>query len=255
MKKIILISLLAFFGLSLNTTFAQNDSIYVMKNGSIIWKYKVAEIDSIVFYTPIIGDEEETSGVFVDPRDETEYTWVKIGEQIWMAENLAYAPPSGNYWAYENEESNVATYGYLYNWHTAMNGATSSETNPSGVQGICPAGWHLPSDSEWMQLEMHLGMTQEQANTLCMRGINNEGGKLKEAGTEHWNEPNEGATNETGFTALPGGFCYGFHSDMGIYGYWWSSTEYTSDNLAWHRQLEKDYSGIYRNGYNKEMGI
>ncbi|HQB21558.1 MAG TPA: fibrobacter succinogenes major paralogous domain-containing protein [Bacteroidales bacterium] len=246
MKKFILISLLAFFALSLNTAFAQNDSIYVMKNGSIIWEYKIADIDSIVFYKPVI-EEEETSGTFIDSRDDTEYSWVKIGEQVWMAENLKYLPSVDSlshgsedsvgfyYYVYgydgnDVEEAkateNYAAYGVLYNWIAAMAGAVSSDANPSGVQGICPDGWHLPSVAEWTQLTDYLG------------GWEIAGGKLKEAGYDHWQSPNAGANNESGFTALPGGnrdSGGGFHN-IGKYGIWWSSTENDTGN-AWSRDL------------------
>ncbi|HOG19749.1 MAG TPA: fibrobacter succinogenes major paralogous domain-containing protein [Salinivirgaceae bacterium] len=235
MKKFIsIIGLLtAIFGLSLNTVFAQNDSLFIMKDGSVIWESKVADIDSIIFYRPEVGGIE--TGTFTDARDSTVYKWVRIGEQIWMAENLKYLPSivvpdtSSNtepcYYVYDYDSTDVAaakatenyiTYGVLYNWVAVMNGATSSNTNPSGVQGICPAGWHIPSDTEWVQLLDLLG------------GEAIAGGPLKEAGTEHWAEPNTGATNETGFTALPGGY-YNGNGDfcmLSYYNGWWSSTAF-----------------------------
>ena len=250
------------FGLSLSTSFAQNDSIYVMKDGIIIWEYKIADIDSIIFYKPVI-EEEETSGTFVDERDNREYSWVKIGEQIWMAENLKYLPsvvgPGTGFnseaycyvYGYDGTSisaakatENYATYGVLYNWTAAMNGAESSDANPSGVQGICPDGWHLPSDAEWTELTDYLGE------------ISVAGGKLKETGTTHWQSPNAGANNESGFTALPGGSRNdfgGFHN-ISYYGYWWSSTEINSNN-AWRRYLSYDYSNVNRDYNNKSLGF
>ncbi|HOD89133.1 MAG TPA: FISUMP domain-containing protein [Bacteroidales bacterium] len=243
--------------MSLNTAFAQNDSIYVMKDGNILWQYKVTEIDSIIFYKPVI--EEETSGTFVDERDNREYSWVKIGEQVWMAENLKYLPSvvgpgtgsntEAYYYVYDYDGTNVdaakatenyATYGVLYNWTAAMAGAVSSDANPSGVQGICPDGWHLPSDAEWTQLKDYLG--------------ENAGGKLKEVGTTHWADPNTGATNESGFTALPGGgrSHEGNFYDVGNLGVWWFSTEYESDK-AWGWYLGNSNSGIFSGyGYRNE---
>ena len=232
------------FGLSLSTSFAQNDSIYVMKDGIIIWEYKIADIDSIIFYKPVI-EEELITGTFIDSRDNTEYSWVQIGEQIWMAENLKYLPSVVGPGTGSNSEAycyvygydgtsisaakateNYATYGVLYNWTAAMNGAESSDANPSGVQGICPDGWHLPSDAEWKQLEMYLGMSETDVNSTGWRGTV-EGGKLKEAGTTHWADPNAGANNESGFTALPGGYRSdnGYFYYISYYGSWWSSTE------------------------------
>jgi len=261
------------FGLSLSTSFAQNDSIYVMKDGIIIWEYKIADIDSIIFYKPVI-EEEETSGTFVDERDNREYSWVKIGEQIWMAENLKYLPSVVGHETGSNSEAycyvygydgtsisaakateNYATYGVLYNWTAAMNGAESSDANPSGVQGICPDGWHLPSDAEWKQLEMYLGMSETDVNSTGWRGTV-EGGKLKEAGTTHWADPNAGANNESGFTALPGGNRgnNGNFNNIRNSGYWWSSTEY-STNSAWYRSLYYYDSNVNRDYYYKSMGF
>lgn len=259
------------FGLSLSTSFAQNDSIYVMKDGIIIWEYKIADIDSIIFYKPVI-EEELITGTFIDSRDNTEYSWVQIGEQIWMAENLKYLPsvvgPSTGsdteayYYVYGYESTDVdaakatenyATYGVLYNWTAAMNGAESSDANPSGVQGICPDGWHLPSDAEWKQLEMYLGMSETDVNSTGWRGTV-EGGKLKEAGTTHWADPNAGANNESGFTALPGGSRNDGGGFYGIrdYGRWWSSTG--SDN-AWYRLLNYSNSNVSRSVNYSSIGF
>ena len=155
------------------------------------------------------------------------YQTVKIGDQIWMAGNLKVTHfPDGSviplvednaYWNsletnelaycwYNNEINNRDLYGGLYTWAAAMNGQSSSIANPSQVQGICPDGWHLPSDAEWTQLFNFLG------------GTSVAGGKLKEAGTINWSSPNTGATNESGFTALPSGLRYpdgGFISEGG----------------------------------------
>ena len=261
------------FGLSLSTSFAQNDSIYVMKDGIIIWEYKIADIDSIIFYKPVI-EEELITGTFIDSRDNTEYSWVQIGSQTWMAENLKYLPSVVGPGTGSNSEAycyvygydgtsisaakateNYATYGVLYNWTAAMNGAESSDANPSGVQGICPDGWHLPSDAEWKQLEMYLGMSETDVNSTGWRGTV-EGGKLKEAGTTHWADPNAGANNESGFTALPGGYRSntGCFYDIRNNGNWWSSTEYGTNN-AWDRRLSCSNSGVGRVDSNKSLGF
>ena len=202
-------------------------------------------------------------GAFTDSRDGNTYNWVKIGEQVWMAENLKYLPsvvvPSTGsettpyYYVYGYDGSSVTTaksstnyttYGVLYNWAAAMAGTSSSTTNPSGVQGVCPAGWHLPSDAEWTQLTDFLG------------GESDAGDKLKESGTSHWSSPNEGATNEYGFTALPGGYrsSNGTFYDIGNYGYWWSATEYNA-SYAWYRLMLYNLSKVYRFYYNKELGF
>jgi len=149
------------------------------------------------------------------------------------------------YWFfYEDNSAYKDTYGLLYTWAAAMNGAASSAANPSGVQGVCPAGWHLPSDAEWTELTNYLG------------GEGVAGGKLKEAGTTHWISPNTGATNETGFTALPGGYRYfsGPFLGVGGGGYWWSSTEYDT-NSAWVRGMTSNASNVYRTNYNNGVGF
>lgn len=156
-------------------------------------------------------------GSFIDSRDGTVYKTIIIGNQFWMAENLRYLPAftePGNgpysiryYYVYgyngtnvteAKATSNYTTYGVLYNWYAAIKGEESSENNPSGVQGVCPQGWHLPSLAEFVELREYLG------------GEDVTGAKLKEPGTTHWESPNTGATNVSGFTALPGG-CKSIH--------------------------------------------
>jgi len=187
---------------------------------------------------------EEKVNVFTDSRDGKVYRYVKIGTQIWMAENLAYKLMSGC-WAYDYDETNVATYGYLYDWNTAMNGAGSSATNPSNVQGICPDGWHLPSDAEWQQLIDTLG------------GAEIAGNKLKEVGTTHWDTSNEDVTNEFGFTALPGGLRHnsGDFYVIRMHGYWWSATDVDTDyalsrHLFAHNSSVDNYSEPKGHGFS-----
>mgnify|MGYP001127248860 CR=1 FL=1 len=209
---------------------------------------------------------------FTDIRDGNSYKFVKIGNQVWMAENLKYLPsvvgPATSsetdpyYYVYDYDGIDVAaakatdnykTYGVLYNWTAAMNFAGGSDANPSGVQGVCPCGWHLPSDAEWKQLEMHLGMPEDAANTAGWRGTD-EGGKLKDTTTTHWNSPNEGATNESGFTALPGGNSYsGSFEGIGNNGVWWSTTELYG-TIAWYRGMNYNSSKVDRYTYPKSAG-
>jgi len=196
--------------------------------------------------------QEGSSGsTFTDPRDGKVYQTVVIGNQEWMAENLAYLPSvnmvaDGSedalgyyYYVYGYDGTNVAeakatdnyaTYGVLYNWTAAMN--------------ACPDGWHLPSDAEWTELTDYLG------------GESVAGGKLKETGTTHWASPNTGATNETGFTALPGGYrnSNGAFLNIGFDGYWWSATEYSATD-AWNRNMLYNDSTVYRNDDNLEFGF
>jgi uncharacterized protein (TIGR02145 family) len=149
-----------------------------------------------------------------------------------MAENLNYDAGSGSSF-YNNSRDLGDTYGRLYTWTVAMNGEYSR--SQGNVRGVCPVGWHLPSDNEWHKLALAIDPYAKLSDTETSLG-----GKLKEKGTIHWNSPNGEATNQTGFTALPGGI----KSDSGVYGglgeggCWWSSTEYNS-NIAWYRNLGK----------------
>lgn len=143
----------------------------------------------------------QETGSITDSRDNHIYRIVKIGKQWWMAENLNYLIKTDP-GCYAKKLSNCFKYGRLYTWNTAMNGDSSSNTNPSGVKGICPLGWHLPSDAEWMELEKSLGMTSEEANSSGFRG-SDVGNKLKEADTFHWKNQNINVTNSIGFTAMP----------------------------------------------------
>ncbi len=152
--------------------------------------------------------EENKTGTFTDSRDNHVYKWVKIGNQTWMAENLAYKPNSGKYWAYDNNQNNVRTYGYLYDWETAKT--------------IAPTGWHLPSQTEWETLVNSLG------------GKNKAYTKLLESGTQHWGTPNN-ATNESGFTVLPGGYFDQRDNSFNFLGHltmFHSTTEYPNNNTS-----------------------
>jgi len=220
--KIVFALLLAL--VSHSTVTAQQETMYIMIDGNISYKQAVSDIDSIIFYTPTTGNST------TDPRDGKVYQTVTIGNQEWMAENLAYAPSSGNFWAYGDDNSNAEIYGYLYDWETA--------------QDACPTGWHLPSDAEWTELTDYLG------------GVSVAGGKLKEAGYTHWYRPNAGATNETLFRALPGGSRSddGIFNDIGKFGFWWSVTEYDTDN-AYYRNVYYTVANVGRNNFSKEFGF
>ena len=198
--------------------------------------------------------------------DGNTYNTVIIGNQIWMAENLKvthYADGTAiqlisdntdwedlddedkAYCWYDNNLVYKDTYGALYTWAAAMNGESSSNLNPSGVQGVCPDGWHLPSDDEWTELTDHLG------------GESVAGGKMKETGTSHWNSPNTGATNESGFSALPGGHRYninGTFNILGIRGHWWSSTEADTGN-TYFRYLANNNAEACRSNNSKSYGF
>ncbi|MCL2183847.1 MAG: InlB B-repeat-containing protein [Chitinispirillia bacterium] len=167
-----------------------------------------------------------TPEIFTDARDGKTYRKVKIGTQTWMAENLNYET-SGSV-CYDKREPNCSTYGRLYSWSAVMNGASSSSASPSGVQGICPAGWHVPSSAEWTTLINTIGDALTAAIMLCA--------------TSGWGDCN-GGTDDYGFSALPGGYCFssGYCSSMGEYARWWSATEDDAQN-AWQWNLSYVYS-------------
>lgn len=171
----------------------------------------------------------------IDKRDGQTYKTVTIGKQIWMAENLNYKTKKS--WCYDNNETNCDKYGRLYKWKAAKK--------------ACPSGWHLPSDEEWKELEMYLGMSITDANKDGWRG-NDEGKKMKSK--SGWGLNN--GTNSSGFNALPGGYrgSSGSFYYLGGYGDWWSSSE-SSGTRAWHRRLYYDYDQARRGSDDKTYGF
>jgi uncharacterized protein (TIGR02145 family) len=164
--------------------------------------------------------------LFIDIRDGHEYSSVQIGEQCWMEENLNYA--TGTSWCYYNSEAYCNVFGRLYNWETIMNGAPGSSNVPSGVQGICPEGWHLPSDGEWCILSQFVDSTMDCNAT----GYNGTDGGLKMKSTWGWASGGNG-TNESGFNGVPGGSMGIYHfDDLYLFAYFWSTTE-DDPGYAW----------------------
>jgi len=181
------------------------------------------------------------------------YETVQIGEQLWMAENLKtthYNDGSeithitnnedwgsfdeGQYGVYNNYSTNADIYGNLYNFAVV-----------DDSRGVCPEGFHVPSDAEYTILTDYLG------------GESVAGGKMKEAGLDHWDSPNTGATNESGFTGIPAGYRYGsngYYDFMGNLGCFWSSSE-SSSSIAWYRFLYYTDSSVSRPNYGKQVGF
>jgi uncharacterized protein (TIGR02145 family) len=193
----------------------------------------------------------DSSGTVIDI-DGNIYATVKIGDQWWMAENLKVTHYrngneipnvtdtsewrglfTGAYCNYDNNPANAAVYGHLYNWYAA---------HGSGI--IAPAGWHVPTDDEWQTLADYLG------------DIATAGGKLKEAGTAHWTSPNTGATNETRFTALPGGvrFDDGSFLDIHLGTAFWAVTQ-NADHGAFYRSLNYDDAEFLRDFWPLRDGV
>jgi len=185
------------------------------------------------------------------------YATVQINDQCWMRENLRTTKKpdgsniplnssSGRYYPNGNA-NNVAVYGYLYTWSAVMNGASSSSANPSGVQGICPTGWHVPSRAEWDKMTNYLS---SQDIFYCNNNSSNIAKVL--ASTTGWSSSsttcavgnNQSANNATGFGALPAGFYYG--SSYGRFGdraYFWSATQNDSSG-AYYRYLYYNYADV-----------
>lgn len=188
------------------------------------------------------------------------YPTVQIGDQVWMAENLwvmhyrNYDPipevardqtwgglGSGAYCNYDGYQENAKKYGRLYNWYAAVD-----------PRGLAPEGWHVPTDEEWKQLELYLGMSVAQADTYLVRGTN-EGDKLKS--TKSWTGDNKG-TDECGFCAVPGGYRQANCQDLGVSACFWTSTVAKEiATYAYFRALMADESGIYRRLNIKWMGF
>jgi uncharacterized protein (TIGR02145 family) len=226
-----------------------------MRNLALVW---VLAGVAVAFLAA--GDGKPPVSTFTDKRDGKVYRIVKIGGQVWFAENLNYAADGSKCYGEGGDvvvgidedgdaikttlsnaevQTNCTKYGRLYNWETAMGGASSSNKVPSGVQGVCPAGWYIPSNYEWDILEGYVGGFSKEAGT-----------KLKSK--SGWSR-NGGGTNEYGFSGLPGG---NGNSDGDFYyagsrGFWWSSTENAEPDTgnAWYRGM--DY-GIEKGCYGND---
>ena len=189
----------------------------------------------------------------VTDADGNVYQTIAIGNQVWMAENLkttkyndgtpiplvtngtdwSNLTTPGFCWYLNKPDVYKETYGALYNWYTVNTGKLS------------PTGWHIPTEAEWATLTDYLG------------GDDFAGGKLKEAGTTHWVSPNTGATNESGFTGLPGGFRRGSDTnfmDINGYTYLWSTTKLDAYE-AWSRRLDYDDTHFRKYSYDKRDGF
>ena len=197
--------------------------------------------------------------------DGNSYSTVAIGEQIWMAEDLkvqhyadgtpiaevlgdenwAALADEGAYCWYNDHVAYADTFGALYNWYAAVDPA-----------GLCPSGWHLPTDEEWQQMEVFLGMSAESAAMDDWRG-SNEGGALKEVGYTNWEIYNDSATNLSGFTSLPGGFrnFNGSYNGTGYYSTYWTASSEEHGTGVYYRALYYDHGTIYRQTNRKSQAF
>ncbi|HRW67942.1 fibrobacter succinogenes major paralogous domain-containing protein [Lentimicrobium sp.] len=248
MKRIV-----AFFTMSVllaGMAMAQNETMYIHLKTGAIANYPVNDIDSIVFY-------DGGGGNSVTDIDGNVYIIIEIGPQSWLGQNLKTTRYNDGtpiplqtdagiwdtlsthaYCWYENDIAYKEPYGALYNWHV-INMAEN------GGKNVCPIGWHVPEDDEWTALTDYLG-----GHTVA-------GGKLKEAGTTHWTPPNSGATNETGFTALPGGErgTGGAFAVMDSEGNWWTAYAHPTYGSAYYRSMGFASASVYRTHLSKTFGM
>jgi uncharacterized protein (TIGR02145 family) len=184
----------------------------------------------------------------ISDADGNVYNTIQIGDQVWMKENLRTTKYSngdiigttvpGNkdindkanpkyVWKYAGKENNISIYGRLYTWYAVTDS-----------RGICPCGWHIPNESDWLKLIEYLG------------GESVAGGKLKKEGTSDWYSPNVGATNKSGFTALPGGgrLSNGVFNDYGNGAIWWNA-----EGSGYYLNYSDAY--IHKWGFVKSSGL
>jgi len=200
------------------------------------------------FTTESGGSGSACNGITSIEYEGQTYHTVEIGEQCWLKENLNIGTRidgteqmSDNNtiekYCYNDDVDKCNIYGGLYQWDEIM-----QYTTQQGTQGICPDDWHIPTDGDFSALTTTLG------------GFSIAGGKMKEAGTEHWNSPNEGATNESNFTALPSGYNNGYGSfwEIGNFSTWWTSSDLGSSSpRTWY--VLHDKSSIYQGSEQKRM--
>lgn len=194
-----------------------------------------------------------TDPAAIADKDGNSYDVIRIGTQLWLKQNLKTTKfndgtaitlvtdntawgnlsTQGYCWYDNNAATYRDPYGAIYNWYAVNSGK------------LCPSGWHVPTDDDCSVLEYYL------------EGPTVAGGKLKETGTSHWTDPNTDATNETGFTALPGGYRTetGQFGNINDNGFWWTSTLSPTSSDPWFRRLQFDSGKAYRNFYNEKYGM
>ncbi len=221
-----------------------------MENVNRKWGYLILILVLFIVNSCSKEEGDNTSKTITD-KDGNVYETVTIGTQVWMKENLkttkyrngdpigTTTPATKNIatewsqspkyqWAYGGSEGNADIYGRLYTWFVV-----------NDSRNVCPIGWHVPTDAEWTTLTAFLG------------GEDVAGGKLKETGFTHWQSPNTGATNNSGFNAVPGGIRNqdGRFAGIGEYGLWWSSTQEVNDQDDYHafyRVIHRDQAVVER---------
>ena len=213
----------------------------------------------LLFYTFFSNLYSQNSGTSLD-QDSNSFEWIKYGDQYWSVVNaevetyrdgtpIPYIEDQtvwkdltiGAWCYYENDSTDGKIFGKLYNWYAV-----------DDARGLCPSGWHVPTDGEWMSLEMNLGLSDVEANNTGWRGTD-QGSQLK---TDFgWYNGGNGL-NTSGFSGLPGGIrgSNGSFFVAGSYGYWWSSSP--QGTFAWFRNLYTSNANVYRNSnFNRRGGF
>ncbi|MEA3496193.1 MAG: FISUMP domain-containing protein [Bacteroidota bacterium] len=192
-------------------------------------------ISTIILTTTSCNDDEGNGpddplpeNTFKDSRDNELYKTVEIGNQTWMAENLRYIT-SDNSWYYDNDASKANAHGRLYTL--------------SAAKSACPEGWHLPSDEEWKELEMELGMTEQVANKEGYRGVD-EGDKIKAGGSSGLN------VLMSGMRSFQGEF-----KSITISAEFWTSTTQFAGNTNWSREFHDISEDVCREGNQLSSGL
>ncbi|MCX6285409.1 MAG: T9SS type A sorting domain-containing protein [Bacteroidetes bacterium] len=237
----------------------------------LLYRCRGGNYITIITDSPTASKKYTVEFVLCRDSDGKNYAVVKIGNQTWMAENLAWLPsvkPSSKgsdslkfYYVYGYEDSIVAAskntenykrYGVLYNWPAAMNAPGKKLQSGNSAQDVCPSGWHLPYDEDWKLLETTLGMDQHEADSVFLRNSGEVGKKLK--ATLGWSNDTN-CSNSSGFTVLPGGYrnTHGSFQSLLRNALYWTATQI--DTLAIYRSINDEDQGVYRFTTFKSHGL
>jgi uncharacterized protein (TIGR02145 family) len=197
---------------------------YINKGAGIAGSFDAPPVNIIATIPPPPPKPANETGTFTDTRDGQVYRWVKIGNQVWMAQNLNYKTAEHSY-MYNNDEANRAKYGMYYDFQV--------------LQDIAPKGWHVPNDAEWQQMEVAAGLSADQANIDGYRG--DMAATLLPGG-------------ESGFNLLYAGWHkQGFFDALDQTAYFWTTTQ--SGAPVYARMFKKGYNSIYRNRFGIAYGM
>lgn len=203
----------------------------------------------------------QCGGILYDYRDGQSYPTKLYGDQCWMTKNLNIGTmiTSGNQtnntviekYCMQNNSANCDEYGALYQWNEAM-----QYTTEQSAKGICPEGWHIPSNIEWFTFENLIDPSITNPSYIGAQGFNNPAGLLKEAGYTHWSSPNTGANNQSEFTSLGTGYCFsvGGWSNFKNEADYWTSTQYNSGQ-AYDIEIYYNNPMLFRNIPYKTFGL